>query len=134
MNIAYPEYYQRLQKLSAKLSRELRSPMSAFAQLNGAATAEGALNTKIKQLIALGIGVTVRCDGCIAFHVHDAIRAGASRQEIMETIGIAILMGGGPAMVYGCEALEALEQFEAAELRSATAAQELPAGSARPAS
>jgi len=114
MHVQYPEYYQRLQKLSGKLARELRSPMSAFTQLTGAAMAEGALSTKLKQLIALGIGVAVRCDGCIAYHVHDAIRAGASRQEILETIGIAILMGGGPAMVYGCEALEALEQFEAA--------------------
>lgn len=116
MHIEYPEYYERLQKLSGKLARELRSPMSAFAQLNGAATADGVLSKKIKQLIALGIGVTVRCDGCIAYHVHDAVRAGATRQEIMETIGIAVLMGGGPAMVYGCEALEALDQFEAAGL------------------
>jgi AhpD family alkylhydroperoxidase len=123
VHVEYPEYYQRLQKLSGKLSRELRSPMSAFAQLNGAATAEGVLSSKIKQLIALGIAVAVRCDGCIAYHVHDAIRAGASRQEIMETIGVAILMGGGPAMVYGCEALEALEQYEAAGLAGAASAQ-----------
>ena len=97
--------------------------MSAFAQLSGTATAEGALSTKSKQLIALGIGVAVRCDGCIAYHLHDASRAGATRQEIMETIGVAILMGGGPAMVYGCEALEALEQFTSAGL--------LPTGSSR---
>lgn len=116
MHIEYPEYYERLQKISGRLARELRSTLSAFAQLNGAATAKGALSSKHKQLIALGIAVTVRCDGCIAYHVHDAIRAGASRQEIMETIGVAILMGGGPAMVYGCEALEALEQFENAGL------------------
>ena len=112
MRIDYPEYYQRLQKLSVILAKELRPQMSAFAQLNAAATAEGALSAKAKQLIALGIGVTVRCDGCIAYHVHDAIRAGATRQEIVETIGVAVLMGGGPAMVYGCEALEALDQFE----------------------
>lgn len=116
MSVEYPEYYERLQKLSGKLAKELRSPVSAFAQLNGAATAEGALSTKIKQLMALAIGVTVRCDGCIAYHVHDAIRAGATRQEIMETIGVAILMGGGPARVYACEVLEALDQFEAAGL------------------
>jgi AhpD family alkylhydroperoxidase len=116
MKKSYPDYYEHLRMLSGKLARELRSQMSAFAQLNGAATADGALSAKFKQLIALGIGVTVRCDGCIAYHVHDAIRAGATRQEILETIGIAVLMGGGPAMVYGCEALEALDQFEAAGL------------------
>ncbi|MBM9531370.1 carboxymuconolactone decarboxylase family protein [Desulfoprunum benzoelyticum] len=87
--------------------------MTAFAQLSAAATTAGALDARTKQLIALGIGITVRCDGCIAYHVHDALRAGASREEILETIGVAVLMGGGPAVIYGCEALEALEQFEA---------------------
>jgi AhpD family alkylhydroperoxidase len=116
MHKTYPDYYENLRTLSGKLSRELRGTMSAFAQLNGAASAEGVLSTKLKQLIALGIGVAVRCDGCIAYHLHDAIRAGATRQEIMEAIGVAILMGGGPAMVYGCEALEALDQFTAAGL------------------
>jgi AhpD family alkylhydroperoxidase len=121
MHNDYPKYYERLQKISAKLAREVRGPMAGFTQLRVAATAEGALSQKVKQLIALAIGVTVRCDGCIAYHVHDAIRAGATREEIMETVAIAILMGGGPAMVYGCEALEALDQFEASGLTSAGA-------------
>jgi AhpD family alkylhydroperoxidase len=86
--------------------------MAGFTQLRVAATAAGALDLKTKQLVALAIGVAVRCDGCIAYHVHDALRAGAGREEIMEAVGVAILMGGGPAMVYGCEALEALDQFE----------------------
>ena len=113
MSVDYPKYYQRLQVLSGSLAKALRSPVSAFAQLNGTVMAEGELSTKVKQLIALAIGITVRCDGCIAYHVHDAIRAGATRQEIMEAIGVAILMGGGPARVYACEAMEALDQFEA---------------------
>jgi AhpD family alkylhydroperoxidase len=116
MHKDYPKYYEHLQKLSAKLAREVRGTMSGFTQLRVAASAEGALSQKVKQLIALAIAVTVRCDGCIAYHVHDAIRAGATREEIMETVGVAILMGGGPAMVYGCEALEALDQFEAGGL------------------
>jgi AhpD family alkylhydroperoxidase len=115
MSVNYPEYYEQLQELGGKLSRELRSPISAFAQLNGSAMTDGALSAKMKQLIALGIAITVRCDGCIAYHVHDAMRAGASRQELMETIGVAILMGGGPARIYACEAFAALEQFEASE-------------------
>jgi AhpD family alkylhydroperoxidase len=110
----YPEYYERVRNLSGRLAREIRGCMSGFGQLNAAATAEGALSAKVKQLIALSLAVTLRCDGCIAYHVHDALRAGATRQEIMECIGVAILMGGGPAMVYGCDALEALDQFAAA--------------------
>jgi AhpD family alkylhydroperoxidase len=72
----------------------------------------GALDTKSKELIALGIAIAVHCDGCIDFHVHDALAAGATRPEILEAIGVAILMAGGPSMVYGCEAMDALEQFE----------------------
>ncbi|MBB5347162.1 AhpD family alkylhydroperoxidase [Desulfoprunum benzoelyticum] len=113
MHDNYPDYHRRLQQIYARLARNLRGPMTAFAQLSAAATTAGALDARTKQLIALGIGITVRCDGCIAYHVHDALRAGASREEILETIGVAVLMGGGPAVIYGCEALEALEQFEA---------------------
>lgn len=111
----YPAYYKRLQKLSARLARDLRSPMSAFAQLNGTTTAPGILDARTKQLIALGISVSARCEGCIAYHVHDAVRAGATRAEILETLGVSIMMGGGPAVIYACEALEALDQFTSQE-------------------
>ena len=108
----YPKYFKEVQTRMSNLKKELPNPMSGFAQLHQAATAEGALNPKDKELIALGIAITVRCNGCIAFHIHDAIKAGATREEILETIGVAILMGGGPAMIYGTEALEAMNQFE----------------------
>lgn len=109
----YPDYYHQLQSLLAKLSGELPGPLAGFGQLHRQAMAEGALSTKVKELIALGIGIAARCEGCIAYHVHDALRAGATRKEILETIGVALLMGGGPAAVYGAEALAALNQFEA---------------------
>ncbi len=67
----------------------------------------------MKALVALSIAITVRCDGCIAFYFHDAVEAGATHEEIVEAIGVAILVGGGPAVVYDSQALEALEQFEA---------------------
>ena len=108
----YPEYFRFLQESQKKLVDELPGPMTGFAQLHKESIKDGALTTKIKELIALGIGIAVRCDGCISYHVHDAIKSGASREEIIETIGVAILMGGGPSMVYGCEAMEALDQFE----------------------
>jgi AhpD family alkylhydroperoxidase len=69
----------------------------------------------MKELIALAIAISVRCEDCISLHIHDAIKAGASREEIMETVGVAIFMGGRPAVIYGAEALDALEQFEEGE-------------------
>jgi AhpD family alkylhydroperoxidase len=107
----YPEYYQHLQGLIGKMGREIPEPMKGFAGLHKAAVADGALTSKVKELIALGIAISVRCDGCISYHVHDALEAGATREEIAETVGVAVLMGGGPAVVYGSEALEALDQF-----------------------
>jgi AhpD family alkylhydroperoxidase len=87
--------------------------MAGFNQLHKRAMADGVLSAKTKELIALAIAITVRCDGCLAYHVHDALYAGATRQEIVETIGVAVVMGGGPSAIYGSEALEALEQFDA---------------------
>ncbi|GAA4946189.1 carboxymuconolactone decarboxylase family protein [Algibacter agarivorans] len=107
----YSKNYNDLTKLMDELGTKIPDTMKGFNDLHKASIAEGVLPTKTKELIALGIAITVRCDGCIAFHVHDALKAGATSEEIMETISVAILMGGGPAMVYGCEAMAALGQF-----------------------
>jgi AhpD family alkylhydroperoxidase len=107
----YSKNYNDLTKLMQELGTKIPETMKGFNDLHKASTAEGALPSKTKELIALGIAIAVRCDGCIAFHVHDALMAGSTSEEILETIGVALLMGGGPALVYGCEAMEALEQF-----------------------
>jgi len=103
--------YNNLTKLIRQLESRIPSTMDSFKDLHEASTFEGALSSKTKKLMALGIAITVRCDGCIAFHIHDVLISGASSEEILETIEVAILMGGQPAVIYGCEALEALNQF-----------------------
>lgn len=110
----YPAYYEHLKTLMKSLAKEAPGPMSGFAHLHKQAMSEGALSVKVKELIALGIGIHTQCDGCIAFHVRGALHAGATRQEVLETIGVALMMGGGPASIYAAEAFEALEQFEKA--------------------
>ena len=107
----YPKHYENLTKLIGELSTKIPATIKGFNRLDKACIAEGVLSSKTKELIALGISVTIRCDGCIAFHVHDALKSGATSEEIVETIGVSVLMGGGPALIYGCEALEALNQF-----------------------
>jgi AhpD family alkylhydroperoxidase len=111
----YPDFYKKVQATMVKYGKESPDTMAGFMRLHKAGSTEGALTGKVKELIALAIGIVVRCDGCIAFHVHDAIKAGASHAEIVEAIGVAILMVGGTAVVNGTQALEALEQFEAVE-------------------
>jgi AhpD family alkylhydroperoxidase len=116
----YSKNYNDLIKAMKKMGMRLPGPMKGFNDLHQASTANGALNKKTKELIALGIAITVRCEGCIAFHVHDSLQAGASSAEILETIGVAILMGGGPSVMYGCEAMEALDQFVVLENNETT--------------
>jgi AhpD family alkylhydroperoxidase len=107
----YVEYYKHLEERLGQLGRELPGPLTGFARLHKKAIEEGALSSKTKELMALAISITVRCDGCIAYHVHDAVKAGATRPELLETIGVAILMGGGPASMYSAHAMDAIDQF-----------------------
>lgn len=85
--------------------------MDSFKGLAKAATASGSIDTKTKELMALAIGIAIHCDGCVAFHAKAAHRHGATRQDVVETIALAIYMGGGPAAVYGGDALAAYDEF-----------------------
>jgi AhpD family alkylhydroperoxidase len=85
--------------------------MKAFAGMSQAALQTKALDTKTKELIALAIGVAVRCDDCIAFHAKAAVDQGATPDEIFETLGMAVYMGAGPSMMYAAHALDAYKQF-----------------------
>lgn len=91
--------------------------MKAFASLSTAATAPNALDTKTKELMALAIGIAVHCDGCVAYHTKMAHHHGASRQELIETVALAVHMGGRPAAVYGGDAVRAYDQFSASQER-----------------
>jgi AhpD family alkylhydroperoxidase len=95
------------------LREEIPEVLSAFAQLSKAAMAEGVLDQKTKELIALAIAITRECDGCLAAHAKAAVRHGATRAEVAEMIGVTILMNGGPGTVWGPRALEAFDQFSA---------------------
>ncbi|MFQ3595603.1 MAG: carboxymuconolactone decarboxylase family protein [Sphingomonadaceae bacterium] len=97
------------------LTRDLRNlqpdVMRAFADMAKAASGPAALDSKVKELIALGISVAVRCDPCIAYHTRAAVRAGASEAEIAETLGMAVYMGAGPSVMYAAKALEAARSW-----------------------
>jgi AhpD family alkylhydroperoxidase len=89
--------------------------MKAFGALSNAATASKAIDTKMKELMALAIGIAVHCDGCVAYHTKMAHQHGASREEVAETVALAVYMGGGPAAVYGADVLRAYDQFAGAQ-------------------
>ena len=111
MSKNYPEMATDLTASIARLRKGIPETMKGFSTMAAAATADGALDPKTKELIATAIGVAVHCDGCVAFHARAAVKNGASRDEMLETLGMAIYMGGGPSMVYAAQALDAYDQF-----------------------
>lgn len=96
-----------------RLRKATPDVVAAFGELNKQATADGALSKKYKELIAAAISVVVQCEGCMEAHIDDALRSGASHDEIVDALGVAILMAGGPGAVYAAKGYEILEQFEA---------------------
>lgn len=96
-------------------TRELRKAIpdtwSGFSQLHQSAMADGALPTRVKELMALVVAVVKHCDGCVAYHARGAAAAGATEDEVVEALGVALLMEGGPASVWAPRALEAFREF-----------------------
>ena len=108
----YSEITKRISGDLRKLRQDIPDTMKAFSALAQAATRDGALDRKTKELIALAIGIATRCDGCIGFHTEALVRLGATRQEVEEVLGMAVYMGGGPSLMYAADAISAFEEFE----------------------
>lgn len=108
----WADHLNEIKALMRTLRGDKPDVMKAFSGLAQAALAPQALDVKTKELIALGISVAIRCDDCIGFHVKAALEHGATREEVTETLGMAIYMGAGPSVMYATHALEAYEQFK----------------------
>jgi AhpD family alkylhydroperoxidase len=111
MTKSYPEITKRISGSMKGLRKDIADTMQGFSAMAQAATKDGALDKKTKELIALAIGVSTRCDGCIGFHSEALVKLGATREEFEETLGMAVYMGGGPSLMYAADALLAFEQF-----------------------
>jgi AhpD family alkylhydroperoxidase len=109
---SYPERTREISAALAPMRRSQSGTMQAFNQLAQSALAAGVLSPKVKELLALALGVAAHCDGCIGFHAKALVGLGATRAEIEETLAVAVYMGGGPSLMYSADALAAFEQFE----------------------
>ncbi len=118
----WSELTKDLKGLMRSLRGDTPDVMKAFSGLAQAALVPKALDGKTKELIAIGISVAIRCDDCIAFHVKAAMEQGATRQEVIDTLGMAIYMGAGPSVMYASHAIEAFEQFAKPAVAPATTA------------
>ena len=102
-----------ISKALGTLREEIPETMQGFGAMAKAALAPGALSELDKELIALAIGISSRCDACIGFHVKALIRLGVTREQLMETLAVCAYMGGGPTLMYAAEAVRAYEEFTA---------------------
>lgn len=100
-----------LNPLTRDLRRSIPEVYAGFRELHQAALAPGVLDSRMKELIAMAIGIVEGCDGCIASHARGAAKAGATKQEAAEAIGVTFLMKGGPATIYGPRAYSAFCEF-----------------------
>jgi AhpD family alkylhydroperoxidase len=111
----HPTLIQNINHSLTGLRKAQPEAMQGFGQLAKSAMAEGAVSEKNKELIALAIGITQHCSGCIGFHVKALRRLGCTRQELEEMLTVCVYMGGGPALMYTAEALAAWDAFAPAQ-------------------
>lgn len=110
---SYVELTRSISKTLGPLRTHNAELMQGFGSLSKAALAPGALDAKAKELIAMAIGVTSHCEGCLGFHAKALAQLGATPAEFREMLGVAVYMGGGPALMYAASALAAFEEFSA---------------------
>jgi len=111
MNNDYQKLTQHLSVSISTLRKDKPDVMRGFSSMANAAMEDGALDRKTKELMALAIGVTGHCKGCIGFHVQTLVKLGATQAEIEDALGVAIYMGGGPSLMYAAEAMQAFDEF-----------------------
>jgi AhpD family alkylhydroperoxidase len=117
MNASPAAYRDLTRSVSANLAtlrRDLPDLMKGFSDLAQAASRDGVLDKKTKELIALALGVAGHCDACIGFHVQALVKLGVTLPELEEALGVAIYMGGGPSLMYAANALGAFEELSGA--------------------
>ena len=99
-------------KSMEQMKEQTPDMLTAFGGLFAKVMKAGALEVKQKELIALGIGVAVRCKPCIYMHTQKCLQAGASRAEILEAAQVAVMMGGGPVYTHVPVVIKALDELE----------------------
>ncbi|MGA0588455.1 carboxymuconolactone decarboxylase family protein [Dyella sp. KRB-257] len=111
---SYKQITHDLNQAIARIRIEAPGTMAGFSAMSKSAMEAGALSAIDKELMALAIGVATHCDGCIGFHTKALARLGVERAKLMETLAVAVYMGGGPSLMYAADAVRAYEEFTAA--------------------
>ncbi len=110
MMMDWNQYRKQLGTTIQQLGELSPDTLAGYQLLAGAGRKTNHLDAKTRELIALAVAVTTRCDGCITFHTDAAVRHGASREEIAEALGVAIDLNAGAALVFSARVLDAHAQ------------------------
>ena len=102
-------FYEKYKKDFGKMRQAMPDTVKGFQALFDATIKDGALPLKTKELIALAIGVALRCEPCIHLHVKKCLGAGATKEEILDAVSVCVMMQGGPSFTYLPKVFDALE-------------------------
>jgi AhpD family alkylhydroperoxidase len=109
------DYRKKLMGRIGELGKLTPDTLSGYQTLSGAGKKTGQLDAKTRELIALAVAVTSRCDGCITVHVDAAVKNGATREEVAEALGVAVALNAGAAMVYSARVMDAMAASTSAQ-------------------
>lgn len=115
MMLDWNEYQKELSNTISKIMETSPDIVRGYSQISGAGAKTAKLDAKTRELIAIAVAVTTRCDGCITFHTDAAIKAGASKEEIVEALGVAVALNAGAALVFSARVMDAYAQKTAAK-------------------
>ena len=112
MNTSVEDFLVQWKASLQKLRTDAPDVTRAFGGLHVALMKQGSLSMREKELIALAVGMAQGCRDCIYLHAEGSLKAGATREQVLEAAGVAVMMGGGPAFVHLPDVLEALDHLK----------------------
>ena len=105
------QHYETWDETMESMKREAPQIGQAFGAMYPKLMGEGDLSVREKELIALAIGMAIRCEPCVYAHVEKAVKAGATREQLIEAAGVVVAMQGGPGYVHVPELLDAMREL-----------------------
>src|SRR5258707_15604921 len=113
MVMDWNQYHKEIGARVGDLAKLSPDTLRGYQTLSAANSQNSKLGEKTRQLISLAVAVTTKCDGCIVFHSEAALKAGATKDEISEALGVAVAMNAGAALIYSTRVLDAVEAHSA---------------------
>src|SRR5258707_2811698 len=111
MMLDWNDYRKRLAVGVKEVGQLSPDTIKGYVELSSAGQKADLLGAKIRELVALAVAVTARCDGCITVHAEAAIRHGATKEEIAEALGVAVAVNAGAALVYSARVMDAVKEY-----------------------